>query len=243
MNNHFDSIRDQTRPVVVAVQLDNTQALSLEHILSVEENQRSQHFRFLEDRNSYVAAHALKRLLLQRASSLPAPKLHFQTNEFGKPFLPGSDISFSLSHTRGLAAVALSWCGPIGVDAETCSFELSADLLNLGILSAAEIDLISRADNPSLAFLHRWTAKEAVSKAVGMGLSMSFAEIMIDETSARTAGKSWNLQFEYPTTAHILAVATTGTDAGISFRCFDNRDIWQHLQVDSAGSTGRARAT
>jgi len=226
-------MRDRTRPVIVAARLEQTPPPFVERILSAAENQRGQRFRFREDRHSYIATHALKRLLAHWATGLPAASLNFQSTELGKPFLSGSNLAISLSHTRSLAVVALSWQGAIGVDAETLTsvFEPLGDLLALGVLSAPELDLISGADKPPLAFLQLWTAKEAISKAIGLGLSMPFTDITLSGSSAHAAGESWHLDFKYPTTSNIVAVATTSQEPVISFQCCGDADIWQHLQL------------
>ncbi|MCK2094992.1 4'-phosphopantetheinyl transferase family protein [Thauera aromatica] len=232
LNDCFDIIRDRSRPLIVAARLDDASLPPTLPLLSAEENHRSLRFRFPEDRKSYVTAHVLKRLLLQHATRLPMSALHFRATPAGKPFLAGSDLDFSLSHTRGLVAVALSWCSPIGVDAETLAsaLEPGAELLDLGILSSAELDSVTRSNDPSRTFLRLWTAKEAVSKAAGLGLSMPFAEIAIDGHSARAGNEIWRLQFEDPSAAHLITTASADTTAEAVFRCIEEKDIWRHLQ-------------
>lgn len=228
VNDGFDRIRQGRQPVAILIRPDPARVAGLAHLLSAEELQLNQQFRCAEDRNSHVAAHALKRLMLHQATGLPVSSLRFACDEFGKPHLVGSDLAFSLSHTRGLAAVAVSSAELVGIDAEAkaSAFVPGTDLLELGVLSASDLASIARADVPALTFLRMWTAKEAVSKAVGRGLSMSFAEIAICGTVACAESRRWRLHFfEYPAATHVVAAATPDGKADMVFACFDEQNL------------------
>ncbi|MFG1620993.1 4'-phosphopantetheinyl transferase family protein [Kribbella sp. NPDC049227] len=112
---------------------------------------------------SRATAHAL---LLDLASTLvSSPSLHHADN--GQPYVDG--LAVSLSHSRNLVVVAASLSGPLGVDVEDVHpREVTA--LAQRWFDPAELQWMSEQPDHLIAFLHLWTAKEAVGKAVGQGL-------------------------------------------------------------------------
>ncbi|MEU9294666.1 4'-phosphopantetheinyl transferase superfamily protein [Streptomyces sp. NPDC048266] len=91
----------------------------------------------------------------------------------GRPLLSGlgDGLWVSLSHGRGLAALALSYVGPVGVDVEVPR-RVAAVQLAARWFPAAEAAWVR--DRPEaerdLAFFWLWTHKEAMGKAYGTGL-------------------------------------------------------------------------
>ena len=154
--------------------------------LDEEERLHCQRFRLQGDRVAYVAAHALLRCTLSRTSGLPPASLIFRRDKMGKPFLTlpeCSGIDVSISHTAGMVAVALSEAGKVGVDVEAIvqnnipSHDLAA--YGLSDQEIRELELLSEPEK-SEAFFDLWTAREAVAKADGRGLSLPFSLIQID---------------------------------------------------------------
>lgn len=140
--------------------------------LSEEERERHARFVFEQDRQSYLAAHAMLRLAL---GGYRGP---FAVGAHGKPFLEEGP-EFSLSHTRGAAAVALSASMPVGVDVE--NVERSNDWRNLlrRVLSPPEIAalrVLAEAEQQP-RFYEFWTLKEAWSKALALGLHADFPSL------------------------------------------------------------------
>src|SRR6516162_181163 len=89
-------------------------------LLSHEERTRHAAFRFDCDRDAYLFAHSLVRRVLSQYGSASATSWRFECDEYGKPFIatPSSGLYFSLTHTAGLVACAVSLHPEIGVDAE-----------------------------------------------------------------------------------------------------------------------------
>jgi len=148
----------------------------LETLLSEDERQAALALRFEEDRAAYVAAHALARALLAARTGRAARDWAFRAGLHGKPrpiARPGEpDIRLNLSHTRGLAAVALCVGREIGVDVEwmgqPAPFEVAEQ-----IFAPAERDLLDahRPDERPEVFYRLWTLKEAYLKATACGLA------------------------------------------------------------------------
>jgi 4'-phosphopantetheinyl transferase len=105
----------------------------------------------------------------------PSERVTVDSEPTGRPVVrvAGHDdgLHIALSHTRGFVAVALTGLGPVGVDAETVR-PLPALALAHRWLSADEAQWL--AAQPAAAhtagFLLLWTQKEAVGKALGVGL-------------------------------------------------------------------------
>ena len=115
----------------------------------------------------------VRRVLASYARSDPAA-LEFARDPAGKPRLVGRHaIDFSLSHAEGLAVVAVSCSSGIGVDVEAMRTFEDADGLARRFLSPPEHETVARADpvDRDRVFLQAWTRKEAVLKAVGVGLT------------------------------------------------------------------------
>lgn len=91
--------------------------------------------------------------------------------EHGKPYLPGSDLRFSLSHADGLCAAVLSK-GPIGLDVERVR-PLRRALLPR-FCTPDEIALCEK--DPDLA-VKIWTRREARAKENGRGIGQKLTEL------------------------------------------------------------------
>ena len=178
-------------------------------------------FRFEGDRKAYVAAHALARSMLASRLGCPRAALRFAIGLYGKPELamtPGAaPVRFSLSHTRGLVAVAVTGRHAVGVDAEAIIPDrLDPDPASR-IFAPAEAALLRRlapaaATDAAFAF---WTLKEAYTKAIGLGLNHPFDTLTftLDPLAVQPPPGSgedaarWLLRSLRPTPAHALALA------------------------------------
>ncbi len=146
-------------------------------ILNADERQRAGRFHFDRDRRMFVSCRAtLRRLLAERTSRAPE-SLTFAFGPHGKPSLPGTNVSFNLSHAGQWFACAISTGGALGI-------ELGIDIEHLRPLedmqalvrhffAPAEVERlasISKAEKTH-SFFECWTRKEAVIKATGEGVS------------------------------------------------------------------------
>ena len=109
------------------------------------------------------AAHGL--LLALAGTLTPSPSLRH--DPVGRPQVPG--LAVSVSYTRHLIAVAASPAGPLGVDVEEVYPREIRGLADRWF-DPAERDWMAAQPDELRAFLHLWTAKEAVGKALGTGL-------------------------------------------------------------------------
>lgn len=127
-------------------------------------------------REQRSAAHEL---LLALAAELVGEGAVLRHDAGGRPWvesMPGTTDSgrvwASVSHGRGLVAVAASVDGPVGVDVETRRPFGTAGLARRWF-DPAELAWLADRPDPLAGFLQLWTAKEAVGKALGTGLRNS----------------------------------------------------------------------
>ena len=126
-----------------------------------------------DDRKRSVLAFALlQRALREEYGITEVPE--FVYNEFGKPSLPNLPIHFSLSHCKDAVACAVSDYN-IGIDVESI-VTYNPDVARR-VCTVAELEMLEQSENKDAEFIKLWTAKEAISKYEGMGLSLPFAKI------------------------------------------------------------------
>lgn len=120
--------------------------------------------------------------ILAHYAGLPADALRFDVDALGKPFLRHAGApAYNLSHTRGLALVAVGAGTAVGVDVEQLRPLADAEALAQRFLSAAEAATVLQAApaGRGAAFLRTWTRKEAVLKASGHGLALDTRDIEV----------------------------------------------------------------
>lgn len=176
---HTSIARLRKGEIVVAtleVSPDNQAIATLRRWLSSEERYQADRLRSEHDRAAYVGAHALLSAL---ASSLLGERgiaWELRCAQRGmKPYICSDAapcLSVSLSHTDGLAAVAVSLGGEVGVDVERVrDVEMSREEM-LDLLTPREFGLLQDGPTRNRSFLRLWTRKEACLKALGVGLSV-----------------------------------------------------------------------
>ncbi len=87
----------------------------------------------------------------------------------GKPYFPGEDLYFSISHTPRHVFCVLAGCA-VGLDAEETDRRISLRLADK-ILSPSERVRWEAAPDRRAALLRLWVLKEAHAKCTGRGLA------------------------------------------------------------------------
>jgi 4'-phosphopantetheinyl transferase len=146
-------------------------------LLDDDEQARAARFRFERDRHRFVARRAFLRRVLGDYICIAPRMIRYRISPNGRPELePSRGVSFSISHSDGLATVAVASDRLVGVDIERIRPIQETLELAHRLLSRREYEhLLSVTESArSDAFLRLWTRKEAYVKAVGVGLSMPF---------------------------------------------------------------------
>ena len=194
--------------------------------LSDAERDRARRMRLPAVRHDFVLSHYATREVLARYTATAPAALEFRRGPHGKPRAAGP-VEFSLSHTDGLALIAVSTVD-VGVDVEVIRATPLADRLISRCLTAAEQAAVARADDTTTAFLRYWTAKESYVKGLGIGLAEPLGNLEVrwdDHATARFArtgepDRHWRLHTLGVGPHHIAAVAvhTPGPGTAASVR-------------------------
>lgn len=154
--------------------VDDESSRYLQSLLSVEEIEQAKRFKKTSDCKRYLLSHGLKRFCLAHFLSMDPVDLTFSIGDKGKPFSEDSNVfDFNISHGGDWILFGLSSLGNIGVDVEESSRELSASIANYALSDEQLLSLKSDA-NPKQRLMLYWTQKEAISKALGLGLTIGF---------------------------------------------------------------------
>ncbi len=163
--------------------------------LSLDEVGRAERLTRPEDRRRFVVARSLLRCILADVlGSIDDPKgtsLRFGHGPAGKPFLLDDPrLHFNVSHSDDLAVIAVTRVGEVGIDVER-QREMAdmGDVARLVFNEAERTALLAcPAEERNSVFYRIWTRKEALLKAMGVGLP---ALSDPDAASLTHAGTAW----------------------------------------------------
>ena len=161
--------------------------------LAVDERNRSARFRFQRDRQHFIVAHGVLRQLLGQYLQTEPGRIGYEYQAFGKPQLSprfGGRLNFNLSHSAGLALVAIAAESEVGVDIEYIRAQSDYAELARNFFSAAEVDQLSALPDHlyAEAFIGCWTKKEAYVKARGRGLTIPLKDFTVPLTTHPAQG-------------------------------------------------------
>jgi 4'-phosphopantetheinyl transferase len=144
-------------------------------LLDTAERARAARYRFERDRVRFVRRRAFVRRVLAGYLALHPANVQLRVSVYGRPQLgpAAAGLAFSVSQADDLTAVAVSKCGPVGIDVERLRAIDGLDIAR-DRFTTSEYELLRslEAAAQATAFLTLWTCKESVVKAIGMGLSM-----------------------------------------------------------------------
>jgi len=202
--------------------------------LSPEEKDRAGRFVQERHRQQYILAHGLLRFALSEVQSQVAPSdWSFCRDRYGRPFVASPatarPVYFSLSHTDGCVACAVSGFERVGVDVERIQQRGSLWDVVSRACSAEEIETLRGLAPEQFVerFFDYWTLKEAYLKAMGRGLSLPLDQLSIlispDGIAVSLAAgmkddaADWHFHRKSPSPHHRLAIADgSGVAGGLS---------------------------
>jgi 4'-phosphopantetheinyl transferase len=170
-------------------QLDQPASLIVrcERLLSADEWQRADRFRFPYLRDRFVLGRAALRILIARYIGLSAERVDFAYAEHGKPSLASGDLEFNASHSDSLFACAIASGNEVGLDIEQIRQIADVDSLAKRVMSATEINQWTglAEEERFTKFFACWTRKEACLKATGQGISRELRDLTVgfDDTA------------------------------------------------------------
>jgi 4'-phosphopantetheinyl transferase len=195
----------------------------LAELLDETEQGRRAAYRRAEDRERFVVGCALANTVLARYSGRRPADVRFDRacaacgRPHGKPVATGLGLEHSVSHSGDLVAVAVAR-SPVGVDVEQLDGRSrpvgGGDPQALARLVLGEDERAALAAvRPSArahAFLVAWTRKEAVTKATGDGMRVSFSDVVVAVDGGAPRVVSW----PYPRPPETVSLRDLETETG-----------------------------
>jgi len=142
--------------------------------LGEREKARLQRLRIAAKRDQFAAAQTALRELLGRRLDRDPAHIEFVYGDHGKPRLADRpELGFNLTHSRGLALVALASVPDVGIDVEFLGRRRPFGRLSRRYFAEAEHRWLARQPTRHVGrgFYRLWVLKEAYLKAVGTGLT------------------------------------------------------------------------
>lgn len=157
----------------------------IEKTLTAQERHRASLLLREHSRQQFVRTRFALRALLGNYLEIDPADVGITADRNQKPHLADTashaDLRFNVSHSGDRALIALVLGRDVGVDIERLRFVNNVEQLASRYFHSAELDAIRQAPQSerSPSFLHFWTAKEAVLKALGSGVSTALASFAI----------------------------------------------------------------
>ena len=168
-------------------------------------------FKQVSDQNRFLVSRLLLEFWLKKFDSSP---VDLRLNPSGKPFLPGNSCEFNLSHSGDMVLFSETADSPIGVDVEKIQLIDDYEAFR-GIfhpLESSQFKSIAQEKNSS-KLIQTWVQKEAILKALGLGMQMEMSSIQINEdhravTLPNEFSSEWSLFNLKPCENHLAAIAS-----------------------------------
>lgn len=202
--------------------------------LSDDELAKANRCRTPHPQYQYVITRGMLRNLLSRYIGVLPTELNFTTQPRGKPTLvtPPSffNIQFNVSHTYGMAFIALTTQHAVGIDVEWIDRKIQDNDIAARYFSEREAAYLASLSPPERTnqFFSYWTCKEAYLKMQGRGIAEGLAqcELIIDQDHLQVGFTHLNQQGQggdcslYRITSgsgHVGAVAIACSSAQVSY--------------------------
>ncbi|WP_370476583.1 4'-phosphopantetheinyl transferase family protein [Tamlana flava] len=187
--NGLDYLNSNGKDNVVCVHLLNLNDLDyikLLNLLSDDELIRARLFHFDKDRIKFIKVRGALRLILGQYLDIYPEMIQFNYGNNGKPelkFPDSNQLGFNLSHSGNRAIIGITDKYLIGIDIEEVNNKIDPIDIAHRFFSENEIMLLDNAmDNEKhKLFYQLWTRKEALLKAVGIGISTPLENIDVSD--------------------------------------------------------------
>lgn len=206
----------------------------LASVLSQEEISRKVKLISQNRQEDYVISRGVLRSILAQYLEVAAENVPLKTYPNGKPYLPGSDLQFNISHSEDLFLYGFVLDVPIGVDLQQVYPISNINTLIKNYFSPYEQQILSTEKKTRLKdlFFRIWTAKEAYLKGTGEGFQRpanSFSictktdgllnfELREDTTTPDNEG--WNIRELHLAEDYRAALAVKGQITHIQCQAF-----------------------
>ena len=129
-------------------------------------------------------------------------------SEYEKPFIPGNTLSFNISHSKDMFAIAFSNAGEPGLDIEFIKSDFKFEAIINRYFSKKETKhILNKPQDEALStFYLYWTRKEAFLKSIGVGITenLSKTEVLDGKNKYTTERNNFVLEKNYTITSFKL---------------------------------------
>ena len=154
-------------------------------VLSVDERERAGRMLVPSSRDLFVVGRGILRALIGGYLGVLPADVRFAYSAFGRPSVQADGsrpaLQFSVSHSGALIALAFAREARVGIDVERVRTSTDCDAISARFFTPAEqasLAALAPADRID-AFFACWTRKEAVLKAVGLGISRGLGRVEV----------------------------------------------------------------
>jgi 4'-phosphopantetheinyl transferase len=215
---------DEIRVWVVPLDKPSADPAKLYGCLTPDERARADRYRAAHARHQFVTTRGLLRRILGNELGVAPEGVPLTYGPAGKPLLAGgaAAVHFNLSHTDGLAVIALAR-RPVGVDVERVRAVSDPAVLVRRFFSPGERDAFDALPEPlrPAGFFRGWTCKEALIKASGLSIAYldtfdvelhpAWPAKLLAARHAGLSGAGWRLLAWEPAPGYTAALAVEGT--------------------------------
>ncbi len=170
-------------------------------LLSAQETQKQQRYRFEKHRHDALITRAFIRDLLSQYANLPPTYWAFEKGEMDKPEVSNAPlpIRFNISHTENLIICAVTLNQDIGCDVENITRQNGISAIARQYFSAGEKqELFSLPiEQQHSRFFDYWTLKESYIKAWGQGLAIPLEDFSFHINQALSAHINDDIQLSF----------------------------------------------
>lgn len=144
-----------------------------EQTLAPKEREEARRFAHEADYRRHVLGRGGLRMVLANALGKLPREIALNSAPHGKPSLEGGDLEFSVAHSGAIVLIAVTVGVPVGVDVEQIRPRPDWRGIARRFFHADEVGDIEASNDADAmsAFYRCWTRKEAIGKALGLGLS------------------------------------------------------------------------
>ena len=144
--------------------------------LPVFDQERLARFKHPRSARHFACGRSVLRQLLFAHTGVPPEEQAFAYGENEKPFLPGCELKFNVSHSGDFVLVAIA-TDELGVDIEAANRRMNLEALARRFFAPSEYTWWEGKKFAQEAFFKIWTHKESYLKATGQGISVELSSI------------------------------------------------------------------
>lgn len=204
--------------------------------LNQEEKHQAMRFKFNTDRQSYTIAHGMLRFILGYYLNISPENIQIEVGQYGKPNIDSKqnhiDLNFNISHSKNCILIGIAQHQEIGVDIEYQRDKIEFLDIIERFFSVIEVTLFQEVPQAEQcnAFYNRWACKEAVIKAIGLGLfqaldsfdielSVNQQPRMLNFRNSHLKSDDWRIHLLDLEPHYSAAVAWHGSQKKIFYYC------------------------